>query len=409
MDILFDLGLIITISVVCAWLLGRAGITRALGYIVAGILAGLTLQRVIQPTLMAGFDVLSGAALGFVTFLIGEDFSGPGIRRMGLRGPVLATAQALLTYAVVLVGIVTLEALGLFQLEHPVPEALLLAATATATAPAATFEVIKRLNAHGPVTEALAMAVTFDDAVGIVVFDISVVVARAMMGSSVVSGWGVLATSLSELGLSLALGMGAGLIFGLVARLVHSHNEVRILGIGMVLLTVGLSRMWELSPLLASLVLGVVFANIVPSADRVFEDLDYWSSPLLLLFFFLAGATTDFALLRSAWPVVVVYIVLRAVGKIGGSAIGARMIRAPGNVRRNLGLCMLPQAGLAVGHALVVTSLFPDLRYISMTVVVAVLFFDVVGSSATRRVLTTCGEAGGSTATAAMSQEKPLD
>jgi len=125
----------------------------------------------------------------------------------------------------------------------------------------------------------------------------------------------------------------------------------------MVLLTVGLSRMWELSPLLASLALAwsLQYRSL---ADRVFEDLDYWSSPLLLLFFFLAGATTDFALLGSAWPVVVVYIVLRAAGKIGGSAIGAWMIRAPRNMRRNLGLCMLPQAGLAVGHALVVTSLF---------------------------------------------------
>lgn len=409
MDILLDLGLIIAISVVCAWLLGRAGITRALGYIVTGILAGLTLQRVIQPTLIAGFDALSGAALGFVTFLIGEDFSARGIRHMGLRGPVLATVQALLTYVVVLVGIVALETLGLFRLEHPVPEALLLAATATATAPAATFEVIKRLKAHGPVTDALAMAVTFDDAVGIVVFDISVVVARAMMGGSVVPGWGVLATSLSELGLSLALGMGAGLVFGLAARLLHAHNEVRVLGIGMVLLTVGLSRMWELSPLLASLVLGAVFANVAPSADRVFEDVDYWSSPLLLLFFFLAGATTNFGLLGSAWPVVVVYIVLRAVGKIGGSAVGGWIISAPRNVRRNLGLSMLPQAGLAVGHALVVTSLFPDLTYISMTVIVAVLFFDVVGSCVTRRVLTRCGEAGGSTATAAGPHAKALD
>ncbi|MCX6086519.1 MAG: cation:proton antiporter [Caldiserica bacterium] len=395
MDILLDLGLIIAISVVFAWLLSRAGVTRVLGYIIAGILAGLTLQRVIQPTLIAGFDALSGAALGFVTFLIGEDFTAMGIRRMGVRGPVLATVQALLTFAVVLAGIVTLGTLGLFRLEHLVPEALLLAATATATAPAATFEVIKRLKAHGPVTDTLAMAVTFDDAVGIVVFDISVVVARAMMGGSVAPGWGILTTSLRELGLSFALGTGAGLVFGLAARLLRSRNEVRVLGIGMVLLTVGLSRVWELSPLLASLVLGAVFANVAPSADRVFEDVDHWSSPLLLLFFFLAGATTDFRLLSSAWPVVLVYILLRAVGKIGGSGIGGWIIRAPRSVRRNLGLSMLPQAGLAIGHALVVTSLFPNLTYISMTVVVAVLLFDVVGSWMTRRVLTRCGEAGG--------------
>jgi len=396
MDILLDLGLIIAISVVFAWLLSRAGVTRVLGYIIAGILAGLTLQRVIQPTLIAGFDALSGAALGFVTFLIGEDFTARGVRRMGVRGPVLATVQALLTFAVVLAGIVTLGTLGLFRLEHLVPEALLLAATATATAPAATFEVIKRLKAHGPVTDTLAMAVTFDDAVGIVVFDISVVVARAMMGGSVAHGWGILTTSLRELGLSFALGTGAGLVFGLAARLLRSRNEVRVLGIGMVLLTVGLSRVWELSPLLASLVLGAVFANVAPSADRVFEDVDHWSSPLLLLFFFLAGATTDFRLLSSAWPVVLVYILLRAVGKIGGSGVGGWIIRAPRSVRRNLGLSMLPQAGLAIGHALVVTSLFPNLTYISMTVVVAVLLFDVVGSWMTRSVLTRCGEAGGS-------------
>lgn len=162
----------------------------------------------------------------------------------------------------------------------------------------------------------------------------------------------------------------------------------------MVLLTVGLSRVWELSPLLASMVLGAVFANVAPHADRVFEDADHWSSPPLLLFFFLAAATADFGLLKTAWPVVLAYILLRAVGKIGGSGVGGWITGAPRSVRRNLGLSMLPQAGLAIGHALVVTSLFPNLRYISMTVVVAVLLFDVVGSWMMRSVLRRNGEAG---------------
>lgn len=392
-DILLDLGLVIVVSIVVAWTLGRVGVTRAFGYIVAGIVAGYALRGLIRPTLTGGFDALSGAALGFVTFTIGQDFTVSGIRRMGVRGPLLAIVQALFTYAAVFVGMIGLSAAGVVMLGHVVPEALLLAATATATAPAATFEVIRRLRTRGPLTDALSVSVMFDDAVGIVVFDVSVVIARAMMGGVVSPGWGVVAASLRELGLSVLLGSAAGTAYSLCARFLRSRNEVRVLGIGMVLLVVGLSRTWELSPLLASIVLGAVFANLSPRSEAAFDDIDTWSGPLLLLFFFLAGAATDFGLLKTHWSIVACYIVLRAVGKVVGSGVGAGIIRSPRAVQNLLGLSMLPQAGLAVGHALLVTSLFPDLQYITMTVVVAVLVFDVVGPVFTSRMLVRCGEA----------------
>jgi Kef-type K+ transport system membrane component KefB len=390
-DILLDLGLIIAAGVVIMWLL-RTVVARALGYIVAGIIIGTVLRPIVQPTLLTGFDALSGAALGFITFFIGQEFTRKNLRRIGSRGPVLATAQAVLTFGVVFGGILLCGALQLFNLEHLVPEALLIASTATATAPSGVFEAIRRMRSRGPVTETLKMAVTFDDAVAIVLFDICVVIARAMMGDQSGGLVGVLTASVRELGLSFLLGIGSGIVTSTAARLLKSRNEVRVMTIGMVLLTIGLCRVWQLSPLLASMVLGTVFANMVSDAERVFEDLDHWSDPLLLLFFFLAGATTEFSLLRTAWPLVLVYILLRAGGKVVGSGLGACLIRAPASVGRHLGWAMLPEAGLAIGHALVITSLFPSLKYITMTTVVAVLVFDLVGLRMAQYSLRASGE-----------------
>jgi len=87
MDILLDLGLVTIIAVAAGWGLGRAGITRNLAYMVAGVIAGIVLRPVIQPTLVASFDIVTAAALGFVTFGIGEDFTAASLRHMGARGP----------------------------------------------------------------------------------------------------------------------------------------------------------------------------------------------------------------------------------------------------------------------------------------------------------------------------------
>ena len=393
MDILLDLGLVTIIAVAAGWGLGRAGITRNLAYMVAGVVAGFVLRPVIQPTLVASFDIVTAAALGFVTFGIGEDFTAASLRHMGARGPALAVVQALVTFVLVCAGTILLGQAGAFHLDHLVPEALVLAATATSTAPEATFEVIRRQRAHGPVTEAASVAVTLDDTVGIIVFDVCVVVARAMIGEGVEPGWGVVAASARELGLSVVLGLAAGAAYGAAGRFLKSRSGIRVLGIGMVLLVVGLSRTWELSPLLSCLTLGAVFANMAPAPELVFEDIEDWSVPLEVIFFFLAGATANFGLLRRLWPIAAAYVVLRAVGKLLGSRLAAVAVHASPNVRTYLGRAMLPQAGLAVGHALLITSLFPDLAYITTTVIVAVLLFDVVGSWMTARALAQSGEA----------------
>ena len=393
MDILLDLGLVTIVAVVAGWALGRAGITRNLAYMVAGVVAGFVLRQVIQPTLVASFDIVTAAALGFVTFGIGEDMSVSSLRHMGVRGPSLAVIQALVTFVLVCAGTIVLGRAGAFHLEHLVPEALVLAATATSTAPEATFEVIRRLRARGPVTEAVSVAVTLDDTVGIIVFDVCVVVARAMMGEGVEPGWGVVAASMRELGLSIVLGLIAGAAYGGAVRLLRSRSQTRVLGIGMVLLVIGLSRTWELSPLLSCLTLGGVIATMLPSSELVFEDMDEWSVPLQVVFFFLAGATANFGLLRQLWPIAAAYVLLRVVGKLLGSRLAAVAVHVSPSVRRYLGQAMLPQAGLAVGHALLITSLFPDLAYITTTVIVSVLLFDVVGSWMTARALVQSGEA----------------
>ena len=60
------------------------------------------------------------------------------------------------------------------------------------------------------------------------------------------------------------------------------------------------------------------------------------------------GAPLDYHLILDAGIFTAVYILSRAVGKIGGAAIGARMSSAPATVRKYLGFTLMPHSGVSL-------------------------------------------------------------
>lgn len=353
-------------------------------FLVAGLLIGPCVAGIINREQAASMGIISDAALGFIAYAIGGEFKLSYLKKIG-KAPLTITAfQGLATALCVDVGLIA------FGVE--VPLALLLGAIALATAPAATLMVVRQYKADGPVTRMLLPVVAMDDALGLMVYSISASVAQGMLGGQITVVSMVL-TPLLEIVGSVALGAALGFVLAFCARFFASRGNKLALSIALVLAGVGLCDMLNLSSLLVCMMIGAVMVNMSQQREVLMEQCDRFTPPLFLLFFVLSGAELDLAVLPQVGLIGLGYLLLRFMGKWGGTMLGAVCVHADGNIKKYLGLTLLPQAGVAIGMASQVAAHFPTLgSQVSTIVLAGVLVFELIGPVITKLALTKAGE-----------------
>ncbi len=392
MDVVLNSGIIILAGVLAAWLLSKLKLPKVLSYIVVGAFLGRSVANIVSPSIVRWEEIISVVALGFIAFLIGDTFRWKNIVEIGTRGIIVSLLESTLTAVIVGGGFLILTTTGILYVKHPVPISLLLGACAAATAPAATFMVVREYRAKGTLTNYLLMAVTFDDAVGIILFDISVVIVRVLLKGGELSIGEAIFAPIKEITLSLLVGIIMGFLLTLAIRFIRSKENHIILAIAFVLMTAGLSRQFHFSPLLSNMALGAIFANFSINAGKVFSEVENWVDPILLFFFVLSGSDLDVSLLPKLGLMGIGYVVLRSLGKVFGSRIGAFFAGAPKKVQKYLGFAMLPQAGVAIGFAVFIKNLFPELSYITTIVLSTVVLFEIIGPLGAKYAIFGAGE-----------------
>ena len=375
-------------------------------YLVAGLLLGpFCLGRLQIPGL--GFQsleqvetltVITETALGFIAFTIGNEFRLSQLKAMGSKAIVIGVLQAVITTVVVDVVLIVLHLC--FPQVITLPCALVLGAIASATAPAATLMVVRQYKADGPLTRLLMLVVAIDDAVGLLLFSVSFGVASALSNGQV-SVLAVVVEPLLEIVLSLGLGALMGWLLNFVEQFFHSNSKRMTISVAFVLLTVGLSSIrfefggihFGFSLLLVCMMTGTVFCNICSTSEELMERVEKWVTPLHVLFFVISGAELDLAVLVQPVTILigVIYILARSAGKYYGAAASCKLTRQNAPITKNLGITLLPQAGVALGMALTAATL-PDGALARNVVLFAVLIYELVGPTLTKRSLLAVGE-----------------
>ena len=324
-------------------------------------------------------------ALGFIAFSIGAEFKLSSIRSIGIKCIIITLTQAL--------GAVLLVDLVLCLFGFDVPLAITLGAIATATAPAATLMVVRQYRAKGPVTSTLLPVVAMDDAVGLVVFAISVAVAAALSGGTAVTLTEVLLKPLLEILLSLALGAGLGVVTALAMRWFHSKTNRLCVCIAVVLLGSALAERFGLSSLLLCMATGAVYVNLFSDSQVMLERSEAWTAPLFMVFFVISGADLNLAALPAVGLLGVLYLLARGLGKYFGTVLGAGLVKADPNIRKYLGFTLLPQAGVAIGMAQLAMIKLPAYgAQIQVVVLCATLVNELIGPVLSKIALTKAGE-----------------
>lgn len=384
MNVLLTIGIAMAAGLLMSRLARLVKLPNVTAFLVAGLVIGPCVGRVVTEEQVASMNVISEAALGFIAYAIGGEFKLSYLKKIGKAPLTITFFQGMMTALCVDVGLIALGT--------PVPESLLLGAIALATAPAATLMVVRQYKAKGPVTQMLLPVVAMDDALGLMVFSISSSVAAALLGGEM-TVQSMLVSPLVEIVGSLALGSALGLVLGYCSRFFASRGNKLALSIALVLAGVGLCDMWGLSSLLVCMMIGAVMVNISQQHEVLMEQCDRFTPPLFLLFFVLSGAQLDLSVLPVVGLTGLCYLLLRSLGKWSGTMLGSLCVHADENIRKYLGLTLLPQAGVAIGMSQLVSIKFPALASQINTIVLAgVLVFELIGPIITKLALTKAGE-----------------
>ncbi len=383
------LSLIILGGFLASKLFSSAKIPAVTSYILVGIVIGPIGLNIIPEGFLAASGFISDVVLGLIAFGIGRNFAPDHTKK--IRSAVIRISVMEALGAMILVTLALV-----FILDEPIEVAILFGAIATATAPAATVMVIEELKARGPLTDTLLGVVALDDAWSLMIFAIALVVAKTVaLGEAA----GIL--FVTEIGMAV-VEIAASLLLGAVfAWLLHHYSirvkdpsDLEILTLSIILLTVGVASTLSLSVILSCLALGITLININPEGFRFFDIVHPVNTPLYLIFFVLAGALLEVELLMDAGLLGATYIVFRVAGKVGGAYLGGSISGKAGlAVRKYIGLGLVPQAGVALGVALMAREQFPGVGdMVFSTIVATTVVFELVGPIATRTALSLAGE-----------------
>ncbi len=361
----------------------RMHVPRVTLLILLGALVGPPGLDLLPDQFTASNQILAPTALTMVAFLLGGTLERSALGRHGQEILVISVTVVVLGAAVV--------AGGLMLIGLPIGFALLLGAIATATDPAAVQDVIRQTGARGPFAERLLGIVAIDDAWGLLVFSAALTAAAAVAG--VAEAENALLAGLWESGGAIALGLAIGLPGAYLTGRIKPGEPTLIEALGIVFLTAGLAQALEVSYLLAGIVAGTTIVNLARHHDQPFHEIERIEWPFVLLFFVLAGASFELDLMLEAGFACLVYIVLRAAARLLGGWASGPLAGLSGRDSGLMGVALMPQAGVAIGMALIVVERLPEIGGQVLAIAVAsTIVFEIFGPFLTQFALARAGE-----------------
>lgn len=346
-----------TIFSIAIMLIGGYGMTRltkllklpnTTAYLLVGII--LASLQLVSDDVINGSQFLPDIALAFISFSTGEYLKLDVLKRSGIKVLVITILESL--FASILIFILTYFILGL-----SLPYALILSSIASSTAAAAIMMIIRQTGSKGDFVNTLLLIIAIDNILALLSYSIMISISSNIIAGTAFSLFFIIKPILINI-LVLVIGGLFGLFLVLLLKKRSTDNRL-IISIALLFGFCGICAILDISPLLGCMSMGIVYGN-VSKDDKLFKQLNYFSPPILLLFFVRSGLTFDLSALGSSsatlgpTPLIVVailYFLIRVIGKYGGAFIGCLITKKEKNIRNYLGLALLPQTSVAIGLA----------------------------------------------------------
>ena len=319
-------------------------------YIITGILIGPYVLDLIPQGIIQGTDFLADIALALISFCIGEYFKFSSFKKNGLKSLLIAALESFASAMVIFI-------LTYFVLNLSLAFSVVLSALAAVTAPTSTMMTIRQMKAKGDFVDSLLQVIAIDNLIGLFTFSVAVSLGSALVATSNdVSLFSSVVIPVIKNILMIALGSAmAFLIVFLIPPGKRSADNRLIVSISVLLMFCGVCVLLDVSPLLGCMAMGTVYRN-VSGDENLFKQLNYFSPPILLLFFVRSGMNFDLSALMSdggnggvsLFVISILYFAIRIAGKYAGAFFGSIITKKAPKTRNYLGLALIPQAGVAI-------------------------------------------------------------
>ncbi|MFX0185432.1 MAG: cation:proton antiporter [Candidatus Hodarchaeota archaeon] len=431
-SVLLYIGLIIAVGVIGSDLLKKINFPQILGFMLVGIALNILLTFLGQDIRIAEvLDIIVAVTLGFIGFNLGSEIDWKTIRSMSSKILIILLFEALLTFFAVTLIIYLVT--NLFHV------AIVFGALASATAPAGTAAVFWEHEAKGELTTTVMFILALDDVVAILLTDFAIdYVTLTYRDTHSFDFFTLFYPVFFDVGTSLLIGVLAGLFIAYLLNREDDHAEYVDLVIGSILVCIGLASILGISYILPTMVFGIAVASLCEKPDidfrtkqiikelsgtssleftdinfektkskvktephQIFHEVYRIASPFIAMFFVLIGFSLDLTLLIEIGLVGILYITTRTLAKAIGARTGASLVKAESVVQEYLGPCLLSQAGVALGLAVLVSEHFATFGaeaaqtglFILNTIIATTIIFQIFGPLAIKWAIDKSGEA----------------
>ncbi len=381
----------------------RLRIPQVVGYIVIGLLLGKSGVRLITQEHLEALRPFSFFALGLIGFNVGGELHRSVFRKYGRQFMAILFSEGLGAFFIVapLTALVAWLVTGEFS--GAVALGLLLGAISSATAPAATVDVLWEYKTRGILTTTVLAIVALDDGLGLMLYAVASSIALRLLGGGG-SFLHAVGHTFWEIFGGIGLGFAAGGLVSLGLRKAGEPGRILSSLLGLLILVLGIATLIHVDLILAAMALGATVVNLVPNRSKeAFSVVERFAPPIYVLFFVMVGARLSVhGLPLWVWSLATVYVLGRTAGKMAGAWLGARWTGAAESVRKYLGLCLFSQAGVAIGLALmagihlshVMLGSISMGNLILMTVTTTTFLVQIIGPPCVKIAVQKAGEVG---------------
>lgn len=365
------------------------------GYIVTGIVVGPAALGLVNERMVDSLKLVNGMAVALIALTAGTELElrvmrplFRSIKWISLVG-VLGTAVLLgLAAFAARPWLPFLAALGTWE---ALAVAAVLGVVMVAQSPAVVVALKNELQADGPVSRTVLGIVVIADLLVILLFAVASSVAKAVLGAGM-DVWATVGSLAWELAGSLVVGAVLGALLSMYLEKVKSSAGLFLLGLTFLIAEVG--QRVHFDPLLVALAAGVLIRNVTPSGDAVHRAIEQSSLPVYVLFFAVAGTGLHLDVLAVVGVPAALFVVVRGVGLLAGSRVGAKLAEAAPEVVRWAGFGLLPQAGLALALSTLFAKTFPEFGVEASALTLSVVALnEVLAPAVYRLALVRSGEA----------------
>ncbi|MBV1757916.1 MAG: cation:proton antiporter [Dethiosulfatibacter sp.] len=362
----------------------KARLPSVTGFIVVGLVLGPSFTNIINSEIVESMTFVNDLAMGILAISLGAELHWPTLKRYSKDLPPLVIGEIVLT--ILMVSLLSY----LFGLSFQV--SIILGVLAITVSPSGIVPVIQEYGGKGPLTQNLLAMVAIDNLIGIVLFG-TVLALFEGFAQEAASGFGLILLVLLELMAAILIGIVVGYTLVHFIKKNVGNTQFLVILIGLILLNIGIANQFHLSAMLINMITGLVITNLRNRSMTLSATIERVQLPIIIVYMTLAGARINLGVAAALAVSGGVYIIGRFTGKVLGSYLLSGLTDLSRKVRKNIGLGLIPQAGITVGLSILAEQKIPEAQgVITGIVLTGVVFFQVLGPIMVAKALNNANE-----------------